>query len=130
MQPLQPSIQAYAEDESDDEFETISAEKRLLLEKENEAFLQQLEEDVEEVVKTTQTLHEISSLQSTLTQHLSAQQEIIDSINTDIIESVDYMTNAHKQLKKTEEMFGQARIWIFIFLIVASCVLLFLDYYG
>jgi len=127
---MQPSRHhAYVEDESDEEFE-LSAEKRLLLEKENESFLQQLEEDMEDVVKTTQTLHEISSLQSALTQHLSAQQEIIESINTDIIESVDYMANAHTQLKKTEQMFGQARIWMFIFLIVASFVLLFLDYYG
>lgn len=128
--PIQQTSRGYVEEEIEDEFKDIDSEHRLLLERENESLLQKLQGDMEEVVKTTQTLQEISSLQSTLTHHLSAQQEVIESINSDIIESVDYMTNAHKQLKKTERMFGQARIWVFVFLLVASFVLLFLDYYG
>ena len=102
----------------------------MILERENESLLKKLQGDMEEVVKTTQTIQEISTLQSTLSHHLSAQQEVIESINTDILDSVQYMDGAQKQLKKTQEMFGQARIWVFVFLLVASFVLLFLDYYG
>lgn len=100
------------------------------LEKENESLLEKLQGDMEEVVKTTQTLQEISSLQSNLTQHLSAQQEVIESIHSDLNESLDYMLNAQKQLKKTQHMFGRTRLWVFVFLIVSSFILLFLDYYG
>jgi syntaxin 18 len=85
---------------------------------------------MDEVTKATQSLQEIANLQSTMAFHLTAQQEVIQSIHQDAMDSVANMSLANQQLKKTDKIFGQARLWIFVFLVGASFVLLFLDYYG
>ena len=78
----------------------------------------------------TQSLQEISQMQTTLAQHLNTQQEVVESIYDDVQMSVNNMNMANAQLQKTHKLFGEARLWVFLFLILASLVLLFLDYYG
>ena len=108
----------------------LTESQQLLLEKENAALMDKLSTDLEQVEQATQSLQEIADLQSTLAFHLSAQQEMIETIHTDAQESVSTMENAHLQLVKTQKYFGEARLWVFIFLVIASAILLFLDYYG
>ena len=108
----------------------MTTQERMLLESQNEDLLRTFQGTMDEVVKATQSLQEIAELQSTLAHHLSAQEEQIDSIQEDAVHAVDNMAKANNQLQKTQKYFGQARTWVFIFLIVASAVLLFLDYFG
>ncbi len=107
-----------------------SPKEQALLEKENQNLLRELESDIDQVVQATQALQEIAQLQSTLSRHLSIQQENIENLHQEALDSVSFVNQANQQLKKTQMYYGQPRWWIFIFLIVASSVLLFLDYYG
>lgn len=114
----------------DDWTRELDPQEMMALESQNEHLLRTFQDDMDQVTTAMQSLQEIATMQSTLAHHLTAQQEIIETIHEDTVQSVDAMAKANKQLEKTKRLFGEARLWVFVFLVVASAVLLFLDYYG
>ncbi|KAI9098335.1 hypothetical protein DFS34DRAFT_109512 [Phlyctochytrium arcticum] len=116
--------------EDEDVAMNLSAQERQLLESENAALLEELESNIEQVRETTQSLQTISNLQSRLSHELQQQSETIDLLYDDAWRSTDRVKSANVQLVKAQRNLGDARIWILVFLVMASAILLFLDYYG
>lgn len=65
-----------------------------------------------------------------LSRHLGMQLETIESVYQDSYMAAGYMEDANAYLRKADKNFGDSSYWVFIFLVVASLVLLFLDWYG
>ncbi|KAJ3186632.1 hypothetical protein HDU85_007452 [Gaertneriomyces sp. JEL0708] len=108
----------------------LTANERMLLESENAALLESLESSIDQVIATTQSLAAISDLQAQLSHHLQTQAETIDSLYEESWRSTETVQAANIQLKKAQKNFGDARLWVLIFLVMASAILWFLEYYG
>ncbi|RKO86793.1 hypothetical protein BDK51DRAFT_38178 [Blyttiomyces helicus] len=78
----------------------------------------------------THSLHEISNLQTHLAHHLQTQQQQIDTLYDQASESTATIASANAQLENAQRNLGDTRIWVLLFLLIASGVLVFLDYYG
>lgn len=100
------------------------------LENENEQLLQELESSMDQVRKVTQSLQEVSNLQSQLAYHLEAQREVIDALYDDSWQNTETVQMANIQLIKAQKNFGNAHFKIFIFLLCASIGLLIFDYFS
>lgn len=102
--------------------------------------IQQFEAEESALLKSTQidlislklaesSLLEISSLQSQLAIHLAQQSELTDQLWEEAIGVTGKVEEGNVQLRKARERNRESRIWLLIFLIMASVTLLFLDYY-
>ncbi|KAJ3033830.1 hypothetical protein HDV00_005795 [Rhizophlyctis rosea] len=108
----------------------LTPQERIMLENENAAMLAELESNLDQVRNATQSLQEIANLQTQMAHHLATQQETIDTLYQEAWQSTQTMENANKTLVKATKNFGDTRLWVLMFLLIASGVLLFLDYYG
>ncbi|KAI9204676.1 uncharacterized protein BJ171DRAFT_599081 [Polychytrium aggregatum] len=123
-------IESDANIDDDEDFEsTLSDDQRLMFERENEALLSQLENETDQVRTATRTIQEIASLTNQLGHHLQEQQEMIEGIYEEAQVATSYIQRGNEHLEKAQRHFGDARIWVLVFLLVASGVLLFLDWY-
>ncbi|KAI8802177.1 hypothetical protein BJ742DRAFT_834182 [Cladochytrium replicatum] len=108
----------------------LSPLQLMALESENAELLASLESDLDQVRSATQSLAEISSLQTQLSQHLAAQDEIITTLHEEAIESTETMKLANLQLRSAKKHMADSRWWVIVFLLCASGTLLFLDWYS
>ncbi|KAI9352186.1 hypothetical protein BDR26DRAFT_327975 [Obelidium mucronatum] len=115
--------------EAQEFFAGMSAEKKLLLERENEALLEQFESGLDQIRTATQTIQEISSLQSQMAHHLQVQEKTIDSLHEDAWQATEHIEAANTYLNNSKKLFSESRLWLFVFFLVASLALLFLDWY-
>jgi hypothetical protein len=107
----------------------LSQELRMELEEENQELLEELESDMNQVRQATQSINEISQLQATLSQQLQIQQNIIETLHEDSWKSVDTMKQANQKLLSAQKHFSDRRVWMLVFLVISSLILLFLDWF-
>jgi t-SNARE complex subunit (syntaxin) len=74
-------------------------------------------------------MQEIAEMQNTLSLHLSAQSETIQQIHNDTMDSSLIIEKGNHYLASAERVFGGPRLWVLLFFLLASFVILFLDYY-
>ncbi|KAJ3402833.1 hypothetical protein HDV05_008200, partial [Chytridiales sp. JEL 0842] len=107
--------------------DSIPEDQRLLLEQENEELLAHLESGLDQIRAATQSIHEISDLQSQMATHLQAQEKAIEQLHEDSVQVTETMIQANSYLRNAKRLFGETKIWLLVFFIVSSLVLLFLD---
>ncbi|KAG9305509.1 hypothetical protein G9A89_006479 [Geosiphon pyriformis] len=115
--------------EDDDIEQHLTAEQKMMLELENETMMKELEFTLSQVNKAEQALLEISNLQSVLSNHLAVQTQQTDRLYAEAIATTSRVQEGNLMLTKARQRASDARKWILIFLILASFVLLFLDWY-
>lgn len=125
---LESLISEHREKEVDIEGMLTPAQK-MELEQENESLLKELEDNLEQVFQATQSIQEISQLQSQLAFHLQAQTETIERLHEEAIQQVDTVKSANDQLRSAQKRFGGRRTFILLFLMVMTVALLWLDYF-
>ncbi|KAI8585678.1 hypothetical protein BDZ88DRAFT_338042 [Geranomyces variabilis] len=108
----------------------LTNRERMMLETANAEILESLEGSLDQVRRTTNALQEISSLHGRLAYEIQTQATAIDALYEEAWKTTDTVHRGNKQLVSAQRRFGTARLWVLIFLVVASAVLLFLDYYA
>ncbi|CAG8636783.1 9822_t:CDS:2 [Ambispora gerdemannii] len=108
--------------EDDDIEQHLSAEQKMMLELENETMMKELDQ-------AEKALLEISNLQSVLSSHLAVQTQQTDRLYAEAIATTDRVQEGNLMLIKARQRAQDARKGILIFLILASFILLFLDWY-
>jgi syntaxin 18 len=73
---------------------------------------------------------EISELQNQLMMHVAAQAKETERLYEEAIASTDLVREGNQQLLEAGRQSADTRKWILFLLIVASLILLFLDWYG
>ncbi|KAI9241775.1 MAG: hypothetical protein BYD32DRAFT_405078 [Podila humilis] len=116
--------------EEDDDFEqSLTAEERQMLEMENENIVQKLETELNQVRQIESSMLELSSLHSTIQEHLEIQTQQTNRLHEESLTAIDHISAGNDQLLKAGKRNDGTRKWILFFLILASFVLLFLDWY-
>jgi syntaxin 18 len=124
QQPVEP-------DEPLDAFEQqLSNEQIQMLEKENSVMLEELNNTLNQIKNAEKALLEISTLQTQLTNHLAAQTIQTDRLYADAIQTTEKVEQGNLQLFSARERNKSSRKFMLAFLIGASFVLLFLDWYS
>lgn len=108
----------------------LSKEQVQMLEKENSAMLEDLNNTLNQVKSAEKALLEISTLQTQLTNHLAVQTVQTDKLYADAIATTDTVEKGNLQLMTARERNKSSRKFMLAFLIGASFVLLFLDWYS
>ncbi|GAB5586736.1 hypothetical protein Unana1_01636 [Umbelopsis nana] len=109
--------------------EQLSQDQLQMLERENATMLSEMENTLNQVREAEKALLEISTLQSQLTSHLEVQTAQTDQLYADAIATTDRVEQGNQQLIRARERNRGTRKMILAFLIGASLVLLFLDWY-
>jgi hypothetical protein len=65
-----------------------------------------------------------------MAHHLQAQEKAIELLHEDAIEATETIVAANSYLRNAKKLFGETQIWLLVFFLVSSGVLLFLDWYG
>lgn len=123
--PSLPFIQHESESDSDE----VEPEHARLLEQENKDLLSQLEKDLDSLRTATQSISQVSEMQSALAMHLSTQSEVIDQIHGHAITSTARIQTGNAYLKEADRIFGGPKVWVLVVFLLLSFILLFLDYY-
>ncbi|KAG0177384.1 hypothetical protein DFQ28_010295 [Apophysomyces sp. BC1034] len=123
--------QSQAQQQEMDAFEEqLSKEQLQMLEEENSQMLEELSNTLNQVHSAEKALLEISTLQSQLTNHLAVQTVQTDKLYADAIATTERVEQGNLQLIQTRERNRGTRKFMLLFLIGASFVLLFLDWYS
>ncbi|KAI7870526.1 hypothetical protein BDF14DRAFT_1720542 [Spinellus fusiger] len=110
--------------------EELSQEQLQLLEQENATMLENLNTTLNQVHSAEKALMEISTLQSQLANHLAVQTLQTERLYGDSVATTERVEQGNLQLIKTRENNRGTRKFMLIFLLGASLVLLFLDWYS
>ncbi|KAF9320716.1 hypothetical protein BG003_005167 [Podila horticola] len=125
-----PNQNVYGEVEEEDDFEqSLTAEERQMLEMENENIVQKLETELNQVRQIESSMLELSSLHSTIQEHLEIQTQQTNRLHEEAQTATDHISAGNDELLKAGKRNDGTRKWILFFLILASFVLLFLDWY-
>lgn len=110
--------------------QALSQEQIQMLEKENSIMLEDLNNTLNQVKSAEKALLEISTLQTQLTNHLAAQTIQTDKLYADAIATTEKVEQGNLQLITARERNKSSRNFMLVFLLGASFVLLFLDWYS
>ncbi|KAK4511715.1 RHO1 GDP-GTP exchange protein 2 [Mucor velutinosus] len=110
--------------------QALSQEQIQMLEKENSIMLEDLNNTLNQVKSAEKALLEISTLQTQLTNHLAAQTIQTDKLYADAIATTEKVEQGNLQLITARERNKGSRNFMLVFLLGASFVLLFLDWYS
>ncbi|KAJ1658163.1 hypothetical protein IWQ61_002543 [Dispira simplex] len=99
------------------------------LQEENRALLQEFEDTLTQVRQTEQALLEISALQSALSTHLAVQTQETERLHAEAMATTERVQQGNEQLLQARQRNADTRKWILFFLIMASLILLFLDWF-
>ncbi|RIA88376.1 snare-complex protein syntaxin-18 N-terminus-domain-containing protein [Glomus cerebriforme] len=116
-------------EEDDDIEQNLTAEQKMVLEMENETMMKELATALEQVNQAEKALLEISNLQSVLSNHLAVQTQQTDRLYAEAIATTDRVQDGNLMLHQARQRASDTRKGILIFLIIASFILLFLDWY-
>ncbi|KAM0756577.1 hypothetical protein T439DRAFT_376746 [Meredithblackwellia eburnea MCA 4105] len=105
----------------------LSAAQIQQFEAEESLLLQATQTDLASLKLAESSLLEIASLQSQLAIHLSQQGEMTDKLWEEALVVTGRVEEGNEQLKKARERNRESRVWLLIFLMMASGTLLFLD---
>lgn len=109
---------------------TLSNEQMQQFASENDTLLSSLNSTLTSVLSAEKSLNEISQLQSSLVSHLAAQTETIEQLYDDAMGTVADLGKANEQLKKAKQRGKEGRLYLIVFLVIASLALLFVDWYS
>ncbi|KAK3807733.1 MAG: hypothetical protein J3Q66DRAFT_356303 [Benniella sp.] len=128
QQQQQQQQQQHQQEEED--FETsLTAEQRQLFEQENENLVRKLETELNQVRQLESSMMEISSLHSTIQERLEMQTLQTTRLHEEALTAIGHIDAGNEYLIKAGKRNSSTRKWVLFFLIVASFVLLFLDWY-
>jgi syntaxin 18 len=127
--PTQTSIDPWEADTGNAFEDQLSQDQLQMLERENDTMLSEMENTLNQVRDAEKALLEISTLQSQLTSHLAVQTAQTDQLYAEAIATTDRVEQGNQQLVRARERNRGTRKMILAFLIGASFVLLFLDWY-
>ncbi|KAG0261762.1 Syntaxin-18 [Actinomortierella ambigua] len=114
----------------EDDFERgLSAQERQMLELENEQIAQRLATELNQVRQLETSMIELSTLHSTIQEHLEIQTQQTNRLHEEALNAIELISAGNDQLLKAGKRNNSTRKWILFFLILASFVLLFLDWY-
>ncbi|ORZ18341.1 hypothetical protein BCR41DRAFT_385997 [Lobosporangium transversale] len=117
-------------DNDEQDFEnSLTAEQRQMLQMENENIVQKLETELNQVRHLEASMLELSSLHSTIQEHLEVQTLQTNRLHEEALTAISHIDAGNEQLIKAGKRSNTTRKWILFFLILASFVLLFLDWY-
>lgn len=137
--PLPSSVYSKGHDDDDDEeqmgdpsfvSDELTPEQLQQFEAEATLLLSSTQTDLESLKNAESSLLEISALQSQLAIHLTQQAELTDQLWEDAVGVTGKVQEGNVQLRKARERNRESRVWLLIFLVGASCSLVFLDYYS
>ncbi|RUS25741.1 hypothetical protein BC938DRAFT_471726 [Jimgerdemannia flammicorona] len=135
------------QDEEDKTFEEhLSPQQLQMLEAENAEMMKELEGTLEQVKWVYLLVHdmdtdessvrsaekallEIATLQSQLSTHLAAQTQQTDKLHAEAVATTERIAEGNTQLNQARQRNASTRKWVFVFLMIASAVVLFLDWY-
>lgn len=119
------------DDEDDDDYDDmeLSASQIQQFETENANILQSMQDALASVQQAESRLMEISALQTELVAHLTKQTEVTEQLYEDAITTTTTVGKGNEQLREAKRRAKDGRLYILIFLIIASLSLLFLHYY-
>ncbi|KAF7331991.1 SNARE protein syntaxin 18/UFE1 [Mycena kentingensis (nom. inval.)] len=117
-----------SDDDDDDEME-LSQSQILQFEQENANILRNVQDTLESVQQAESRLMDISALQMELVTHLTRQTELTDQLYEDAIATTSTVEKGNEQLQDAKRRGKDSRLFILVFLIGASCALLFLHFY-
>ncbi|KAF9899224.1 hypothetical protein BX616_003155 [Lobosporangium transversale] len=100
-----------------------------MLQMENENIVQKLETELNQVRHLEASMLELSSLHSTIQEHLEVQTLQTNRLHEEALTAISHIDAGNEQLIKAGKRSNTTRKWILFFLILASFVLLFLDWY-
>ncbi|KAF9109733.1 Syntaxin-18 [Mortierella sp. AM989] len=129
QQESSPSLGSGFVDEDQDFEESLTEQERQMLQLENESIVQKLETELNQVRQLESSMLELSSLHSTIQEHLEAQTLQTNRLHEEALTAIDHIDAGNDQLIKAGKHNKSTRKWILFFLIMASFVLLFLDWY-
>ncbi|KAF9199637.1 hypothetical protein BGZ49_010222 [Haplosporangium sp. Z 27] len=122
--------------DDDQDFEAgLTEQERQMLQLENENIVQKLETELNQVSlfrlsrQLESSMMELSSLHSTIQEHLEAQTLQTNRLHEEALTAIGHIDAGNDQLIKAANHNKTTRKWILFFLIMASGVLLFLDWY-
>ncbi|KAF9901644.1 hypothetical protein EC991_005831 [Linnemannia zychae] len=115
-------------DEQDFE-QGLTAQERQMLEMENENIVRKLETELNQVRQLETSMIELSTLHSTIQEHLEIQTQQTNRLHDEAQAAINHIDAGNEQLIKAGKRNNSTRKWILFFLILASFVLLFLDWY-
>ncbi|KAF9339799.1 hypothetical protein BGZ91_004663 [Linnemannia elongata] len=114
----------------DQDFEQdLTAQERQMLEMENENIVRKLETELNQVRQLETSMIELSTLHSTIQEHLEIQTQQTNRLHEEAQTAINHIDAGNEQLIKAGKRNNSTRKWILFFLILASFVLLFLDWY-
>ncbi|CAG8666502.1 6386_t:CDS:2, partial [Funneliformis caledonium] len=116
-------------DDDDDIERHLTTEQKMMLEMENETMMKELATSLEQVNQAEKALLEISNLQSVLSNHLAVQTQQTDRLYAEAIATTDRVQEGNLMLQQARQRASDTRKWVLTFLIIASFILLFLDWY-
>ncbi|KAL1921929.1 uncharacterized protein VTP21DRAFT_10571 [Calcarisporiella thermophila] len=120
----------FEEEDSHPEFEEeLSSQEKSLLQLENDAIMRELETTADQVKEAERALLEVSTLQSALASHLAVQTQQINTLHAEALANTERMQEGNIHLTRARQRNADTRKWVLLFLIIASAVLLFLDWY-
>ncbi|KAI5125061.1 hypothetical protein M0805_007484 [Coniferiporia weirii] len=126
-----PTPQSLVDDFDDDDYNDmeLSASQIQQFESENANILQSVHDTLASVQQAESRLMDISALQMELVAHLTKQTELTDQLYEDAISTTVSVEKGNAQLKEAKRRAKDGRLYILVFLIMASLSLLFLHYY-
>ncbi|KAF9306673.1 hypothetical protein BGZ74_004371 [Mortierella antarctica] len=112
--------QSAYEVEGEDDFEqSLTAEERQMLEMENENIVQKLETELNQVRQIESSMLELSSLHSTIQEHLEIQTQQTNRLHEEALTAIDHIAAGNDQLMKAGKRNDGTRKWVLFFLILA-----------
>ncbi|KAJ3139398.1 hypothetical protein HK100_011673 [Physocladia obscura] len=105
--------------EAHDFFASLPAQKRMLLQRENEQLLDQFENGLDQIRSATETIQAISSLQSQMAHHLQVQEEAIEQLHEDAWQATENIEAAKVYLTNAKKLFEESRLWLLVFFLLA-----------
>ena len=120
------------------EFESsLSQEQLQLLEQENNSLLEGYESTLDQIKSfppykadcrgAEKALLEISALQNELMTQLSSQASLTDRLYDDALETTESVEKGNKQLVRARKRHKSTTLFVMVFLLVMTMLLLFLD---
>ncbi|KAF9177736.1 hypothetical protein BGZ50_008424 [Haplosporangium sp. Z 11] len=108
----------FVDDEQDFE-QGLSAQQRQMLELENENIVQKLETELNQVRQLESSMMELSSLHSTIQEHLEVQTLQTNRLHEEALTAISHIDSGNDQLIKAGKRNKSTRKWILFFLILA-----------
>jgi len=116
----------------EEEYEELDLSESELqqLELENDSLYNELTSLSSEVQSIESTVMEISRLQEIFTEKVLTQSDQISDLHKVAVETVENTRGGNDELREAIKNSAGFRVWLLFFFVMASCCLLFLDWYS